>query len=234
MRCSWSIIALQILVTVEGAGAGALLISLALGLGAAGALAYRRAAFVRSLHTVLSPAPIVFLLLFLLVSPVSKLVIGGAADARLADVSGDAPVVVVVFNEFPVASLMLPDERLDAQRYPNIAELAGDSNWFRHTATVHPQSEAAVPGILTGRWPRPGALPIAADHPQNIFTLLGRGYRVQAAESLTRLCPPDLCRRQTSGLGERLRSLTSDLSVVALHLLLPDDLRERLPSISGS
>jgi Sulfatase len=64
--------------------------------------------------------------------------------------------------------------------------------------------------------------------------LLGRTYRIEAAEAVTRLCPVDLCPRgQPEPFGSRLRSLADDVGVVYGHELLPDTLRERLPSISG-
>jgi hypothetical protein len=229
-----ALIALQLLKDLIVGGSSGLLIPLALAVGAGGALAYARAEAVRSALTVLSPAPAVFVVLFLFFSPVSKLVTGGEATAALADVRARTPVILLVLDEFPVTALMRPDQSIDAGRYPHFAALARHSTWFTRTVTVHPQSEYAVPAVLTGRWPRAGKLPILADHPRNIFTLLGGAYDVEASESLTRLCPPELCRRRKESAGERLRSLASDLSVVSLHLLLPDDLGERLPSISTS
>ena len=127
-------------------------------------LVYSRAGIARSCLTVLSPAPLVFLL-FPFASRVNKLVIGGEADASAADVSGSAPVVMVVFDELPVSSLLRPDGEIDTGRYPSFAALARGSTWFRRTATVHPNSEHAVPAVLTGRWPSADRLPIAADTP---------------------------------------------------------------------
>lgn len=229
-----AIIALQVLKGIADGSSEALFpLSALLGLG--GALVYWRVRPLRSFLTVLSPTPLVVLLLFLFVSPVSKLVTGGEAEASLADVSASAPVVMVVLDELPLSSLLRPDGEIDAERYPSFAAIARDSTWFTRTATTHPNSEHAVPSILTGRWPIRDTLPIVADHPQNVFTLLGRSHRVKVTETLTRLCPSELCREeQGESLGSRLGSLASDLSVVSLHLLLPDDLRLRLPSISGT
>ena len=61
----------------------ALSVPLAVAVGAGAAALYARAAAVRSFMTVLSPAPLLFLVLFLVVSPVSELVLPtGAVRGR--------------------------------------------------------------------------------------------------------------------------------------------------------
>ena len=62
-------------------GSDALMIILAVGLGLAAAALYARAEPVRSFLSVLTPAPIVFLVLFLFISPVHKLTLQGEASA---------------------------------------------------------------------------------------------------------------------------------------------------------
>ena len=223
-----------VLERITGRSQGALMLPLAALLGAGAAVAYARHEAVRSTLTVLSPAPLVFLVLFLLFSPVTKLVTGGEADAELAQVRSSTPVAFVVFDELPLTSLLGADGRFDAERYPNFAALARRSDWYRDTATVDSGTEHAVPAILDGRWPRAHDVPTLADHPHNLFTLLGRSHRVNAGEVITRMCPENVCgSREQENLGGRLRSLVSDSGVVVAHLLLPDDLRDGLPSISG-
>ena len=85
--------------------------------------------------------------------------------------------------------------------------------------------------MLTGRKPREGDLPIAADHPQSLFTLLSRSHRLSVVEPITDVCPTDLCSEDRPDMANRLTSLAKDLRVVSLHLLLPDDLDEDLPPI---
>jgi Sulfatase len=102
--------------------------------------------------------------------------------------------VLVVFDEFPGDTLLAPNGRIDAGRFPNFAALAGDSTWFRNAATVYDSTTKAVPLILDGIRPRRGTSPIVRDHPQSIFTALGaRGYRIEAAEEATALCPRRYC-----------------------------------------
>jgi hypothetical protein len=205
-------------------------------LAALGAIAYWRFAVLRAFLTVLAPAPLIFLLLFLFHSPVSKLTLASEAEARVAQVSARAPVVVVVFDEFPTSSLMGPGRQLDTTRYPHFAALARDATWFRNANAVSDYSEYATAAVLTGRYARRDQLPTFADHPQSIFTLLGGSYRMSVFEGLTSICPRNLCKRhdtQQSFRG-RMSSLVSDLSVVYLHVALPASMEERLPSIATS
>src|SRR3954453_8720004 len=46
------------------------------------------------------------------------------------------PVVFVVFDEFPADDLLRPDGTIDAERFPNFAELASISTWFPNPTTV--------------------------------------------------------------------------------------------------
>ena len=205
-------------------------------IAAAAAFAYSRVGAVRSVLSVLGPAPLLFLGLFLFGSPVSKLTLAEDSQARPADIEGKAPVVMVVFDEFPSLSLLDRSGRIDPVRYPNFASLADDATWFRNATTVQGNTSLAVPAILTGVYPRDASkLPIASDYPQNLFTLLGGGYRLNVTEAVTRICPGSLCSQASGeGLPGRLESLASDLSVVYLHMVLPSGLRDRLPSVTAT
>ena len=43
----------------------------------------------------------------------------------------------VVFDEFPADDLLRPDGTIDAERFPNFAELASISTWFPNANTVY-------------------------------------------------------------------------------------------------
>jgi hypothetical protein len=209
--------------------AGALLIGVAL------AVAAWRLRAVRSFLTLLSAAPLVFLALFLLSSPVSKLIVSsGGAQAAAIRVRATTPVVFLLFDELPVIDLQDESGAIDAARFPNFARLAAGSTWFRNTTTLSATTTVAVPAILTGQKPVKGALPIFHDHPNNLFTLLGKRYRMQVTESQTRLCPQKLCKRKNGDTGSRLSSLYSDVKVVYLHLVSPPALEDRLPVVDES
>ena len=212
-------------------GGSAIAVPVAALVGAGLAALYARAAAVRTFITVLSPVPLLFLVLFLVVSPVSELVLPEDAEAVAGQSRSRTPVVVVVFDELPATSLMDPRDRIDADRYPAFASFARDATWYRNATTVAGRTTEAVPALLTGRRPREGDLPIAADHPQSLFTLLSRSHRLAVIEPITDVCPSDLCAEDRPGLGNRLRDLARDLRVVSAHLLLPDDLDDELPPI---
>jgi hypothetical protein len=236
-------IVLQFLKDNVVTGPAGFLIVLALVLGAMGAWLYARAELPRQVLTVLSPAPLVFLGLFLLVSPVHKLILPQhAAAAADVKVGGDAPVVVLLFDELPVTSLMDGKGNVDAGRYPHFAELAKHSTWYRNTTTIASYTTRAVPALMSGEDPR-SRLPIASDQPHSIFTLLGRSYAMNVAETATSVCPAKLCggKDLEVGAGEagrggtrfrsRMRELASDLRIVSEHLLLPEGIARHLPAI---
>lgn len=214
-------------------GGGAALLALGAIAGVAIAFAYARLPAVPSVLTVLAPVPVIFLALFLLTSPVSKLVLPqGEAKASDVEIRSTTPVVLVVFDEFASYMLMDEERRIDRTRYPNFAAFADDSVWYRNATTVSDGTVFAVPALLSGRRPAQDALPIAADYPENVFTLLGDSHEVHAVETATNLCPEDLCgERDREPFGRRLRSLAEDLGVVSLHLVLPESLRSHLPAV---
>ena len=226
-----AVIALQALKRLGGPGS--LLVALAAVAGVLGAGAYAHRAEVRSVTSALAVAPALFLALFLFHSQATKLTFEGEARAQIAEVRPTPPIVFVVFDELPIASLLDAQHRIDPVRYPHFAELARAATWFRYATTVGEGTLHAVPALLTGRYPRPGELPRYADHPQNLFTLLGRGDAMRVDEAETHLCPARLCPRSGSSFPSRMRALTADLSAVYLHVLLPEDLARDIPSVSN-
>ena len=94
------------------------LIVLSLAIGAGLAALYARAEPVRSFLRVLSPAPLVFLALFLFTDPIAKLAFPDEAQARSIGGVTQAPIVVVLLDELPVHTLLDDRGRIDAARYP--------------------------------------------------------------------------------------------------------------------
>jgi hypothetical protein len=214
-------------------GSGALLIGLALLVGGAAAVAYARTAAVPAVLSVLAPFPIVFLLLFLLGSDVSKLVLPqGNVRAADAAVDSNVPVVFLIFDELDANLLMDARQRIDATRYPNLAALARDGTWYPNATTVNSQTTLAVPALLSGRRPTPDLLPISADYPNNLFTLLADSHEIHATETATQVCPERLCgKRKREPLAKRLRSLAKDLGIVSTHLVAPERMESDLPAV---
>ncbi|MFV9672035.1 MAG: sulfatase-like hydrolase/transferase [Acidimicrobiia bacterium] len=141
---------------------------------------------------------------------------------------------MVVFDEFPVASLMDENGNIEEEIYPGFARLAEDGTWFRNAITVQQQTENSLPAILSGKNPPAGKLPTAGDHPFTLFTLLADSYDLQVREAVTDLCPEYACEntsRPVRPAVERWSALINDLRVVSGHLFLPDDMGDELPPI---
>ncbi len=186
----------------------------------------------RTFLTVLSPAPLLFVVLFLVFSPVSDLVMpGDAASSVGGPASSKTPIVHIVLDELPTTTLTGADGTIDAALFPNLARFAADATWYRHATTVSDTTPEAVPAQLTGERPRPGELPTSTHHPRSLFTLLSRSHEFTANEPITDVCPADLCPEPRPSLRSRISGLAKDLRIVAEHLLLPDDMREGLPAI---
>jgi Sulfatase len=215
-------------------GSDVLLIAIALALGAGGALLYARAEPVRSFLTVLSPAPVVFLALFLFISPVSKITLSGEASAQSIAGIKPIPVVMVVFDELPGTSLLDARNEVDPVRYPGFAQLAKDGTWFRNAHTIYDSTSKAVPAIMDGDYPEKGVLPTSSEHPNSLFALLGKSHAMNVSEEATTVCPRDLCKdaRLDEPFVERLGSMTEDLGLVYAHVAAPPGIEADLPSVS--
>ena len=181
----------------------------------------------------LAVANLFFLGSFFLLSPTSELVAGGSSG-DLGDVTVpalDGPVVVIVLDEFPAATIMRADGSLNEERYPGFAELASVSTWFRNASSQYNLTHRAVPSILDGTLGDDDDLPTWGDHPRNLFTLLGGDVPVHRYESVTDLCPPTVCEPPPR---QPLSQAIEDASVVYGHRVLPGALRDDLPAIDNS
>lgn len=191
-----------------------------------------RSASFRSITTFGLLLPLILVVQSTFFSPLRTIVNpSGAEGGKPAEVSRPGDVVVLVFDEFPLASLLTREARIDAQAFPNLARLAGDAVWYRNASTVHHFTLQAVPSLLTGRRPRVGALARVSDHPHNLFTLLRGTHEVVAHEPLTALCPDDLCPPDHEPFVRRWGSLSRDVAVLSGHAVLPRRLRRELPPV---
>jgi uncharacterized membrane protein YgcG len=212
------------------------LILLSVAIGAALAVLFARTEGLRSFLTILSPAPLVFLALFLFTAPVSKLAFPEEAQAKNVGGINRTNVVVVLFDEFPSTNLMDAKHNVDAKRFPHFAELERNSTWFRNAYTIYDSTERAQPAIFDGDLPSKDKLPTSADHPNSIFTLFAKTHRLNVSEEATTVCPPKLCKKSNSqadeDYGQRMSSMTSDLGLVWLHVVAPPKAESELPSVS--
>lgn len=171
-----------------------------------------------------------FLALFLFASRSSELIWSAGGEeieaVRLED--SETPVVWLVLDEFPLSTILLPDGSINAERFPELAELSERSTWFRNAASPASLTTNAVPALLTGNVPENGQLPTFDNNPRNAFTLLGTELPVERYEIVTDLCPEQMCTPRGDG---SIRTALVDFGVVLGHRKLPAAVRSRLPAI---
>jgi hypothetical protein len=211
-----------------------LLIVLSVAIGVGLAVLWARAEPVRSFLNILSPVPLVFLLLFLFSGQISELAFPDEAKALSIGGVARAPIVVVLLDELPSNTLVDENDKLDAKRFPGFGELAKNATWFRNAYTVYDSTERAQPAIMDGDLPEKDRQPISSDHPNSIFSLFAKSHRMNVDEEATTVCSRDLCT-DTIGdesYGGRISSMTEDLGLVWLHVVSPPDIENDLTSVS--
>jgi Sulfatase len=210
---------------------GPVLVAIALVTGALAVVLYARQSWARLWLRYLAPAPLVFALVFLLMSPTSKLVLpaqaesSGGGQAPAAAASGEQPpVVMILFDEFPLSSLLDSKGQIDRRVYPNFAELADQSTWYRNATGVAGYTPWAMPSMLTGNYPAKVKAPSYTEYPDNMLTLFGKFYDLKVYETISQLCPPSRCR-STAGNLDRvgLRAVLGDSARVFKEIVSPYD-----------
>lgn len=211
-----------------------LLIALSVAVGAAVAALWARAEPVRSFLNVLSPVPLVFLLLFLFSGQISELAFPDEAEARTIGGVARAPIVVVLLDELPVNTLVDANGDLDDERFPGFGRLAANATWFKNAYTIYDSTERAQPAIMDGNLPAKDKQPISSDHPNSIFSLFAKTHRMNVDEEATTVCSRDLCENQIldESYGSRMSSMAEDLGLVWLHVVSPPDIEGDLASVS--
>ena len=208
-------------------------IAVALTVAGGAALAYQRFDGVRTFVTLLSPAVVVVPALFLVNADVRGAVVPTNALVSSVRPADTPPIVIVVFDEFPVSSLLNDNHEIDNDRYPNFARLAATATWYRNASTVSSQTVWAVPGLVTGQYPvQPNAVPTRRYYPNNLFTMLSESYQMTVFGQFLQLCPADSCTYDLE-VHDSLRALVADLGLVYLHIISPDSVAAQLPPIVG-
>ena len=119
----------------------------------------------------------------------------GPSPVAAAPVQPDpsTPIVLVMMDELPTASLMNSGGSIDRRRFPNLAAFASTSTWYRDNVAAGDFTGWAIPPILTGRLGNKYLLPTNAAQPDNIFNLLGADHRLHVLEELTEICSKSMC-----------------------------------------
>lgn len=167
--------------------------------------------------------------LFLLGAPWPRTTAPTPTPARAA-----TPVVVLVLDEFPLATLLDKAGGIDERWFPSFARLSREAAWYREARTVSDDTFKAVPALLSGQLPRPPQAPWHRDFPTNLFTLLAQTHALDVVETHTSLCPPSLCQAGRPSRSRRLRSAAADLAILYAHRVTPRAWAGGLPSIAYS
>jgi len=163
-----------------------------------------RSTFVQNFALCLGLAVPVVIVAFLARYPVWTEVGPHEKAAEIAQIEVDTPVVMVIFDELPLAALENAKGRIDATLFPNFAALAENSSWYPDMTARATNTVNAVPAIMTGRPPTIGFAekltpPGLPDYPDNLCRIAeSGGYALNTYEPIT-----DLCRRKF-GLGGRV------------------------------
>jgi len=186
--------ALAALAAVQIAGSWARPPALAMAL-AAGLVAWVlvvRVSHARLWFQLLAVLPLASVLLFLTASRASDAVSAGGFEAVDRSSGDGAPIVLIVLDELPTASLL--DERglIDPVRFPNIARFGDDATWYRNHTTTSGWTATAVPAIFSGQLPE-NSTSLFTERPDNIFRLLEESHDLVVSEAVTRLCPVETC-----------------------------------------
>ena len=205
------------------------------GTGALLATAFTRYRLLQTAVGYASWALLAFAAWFLVMAPSSDIAFASLGDLpEFGEVANPVPIVMLVFDEFPVATMIDSRGALLEDIFPSFAALAADGVWYRNGVGVRQQTEEALPTILSGVGAKLGSVAISSKHPLNLFTLLSDAYDIEAMETVTSLCPDFACAnssRQIDPWSQRWTALAVDLSVVYGHLTMPRGVSDRLPAI---
>jgi hypothetical protein len=207
----------------------------AVGSGALFAIAFARYQMVRTGVGYASWALLAFGAWFLAGAPSSDIAFASFDNRpEFGEAANPVPIVMMVFDEFPVATMIDSEGALLEGIFPSFADLAADGVWYRNGVGIRQQTEEALPTILSGVGADLGSVAISSNHPLNLFTLFSDTYDVAAMETVTSLCPDFACAnssRLIEPLAERWSAMAVDLSVVYGHLTMPQAVSDSLPAI---
>jgi hypothetical protein len=195
---------------------------------------------IRSLDTVFVFAAVavpVLAIMFLATSATAALIWSDPEPEPSADTTAiGSPHHIVMFqlDEMPLASIMDVDGSVNEALFPNFARLADEGTWYRNALSDSIATTQSVPAILTGVKDPERESPSHAEHPDNLFTLIGDTYEMHVIEWVAEMCPEEVCPDYAGRAPARFTNLVKDVGVVYGHLTLPGSMRDSLPSIDNS
>jgi hypothetical protein len=213
-------------------------------------LIYCFSATLRMVLTVLSMvifiAPVVFLWSPAVQSVLSK---PESMEAGTSPSPGNSPdVVMIIFDELPMISLIDEAGEIDGGRYPNFRRLADTSTWYRNTTTTYYSTSRAVTDMLVagnhknylrnvhGDSPLSSSGPYDRTRfPSNLFSLLEEDHAVFAIEhdSPQLAINSDNPTEFVPVFNDRMRALLTDSLIIYGHIITPKQFLWHLPVIEG-
>lgn len=190
---------------------------------------YPRSQNLRSFLSLCALAAVVVPVNFLLLTPTRSLLLANepAANSERTLLDLQAPVVMIVFDELSLSSLLDSDGEINSRLFPNFHRLASSSTWFLNATTNYGNTERSVPSLLTGRLQEKNSVSNSyVQNPDNLFTVLKASSGVFAVEPATQLCPPKICEQPASTRTTLLRQLVADFWLIYQNVMVPDRLAE--------
>ena len=196
--------------------------AVALAVGCALAVLLARAPALRQALRYAAPAPLVFVLVFALTAPAGALVRPAKSGSSATAATGTKPPIVVLFlDEFPTRAMLDAEGGIDERLFPNLARLAGESTWYPNATGVAGYTPYAIPSMLSGTFPERRLAPAYVEYPDNLFSLLGEQYQVNAFESISQLCSPRFCTDAPAGRETGFRPMLEDTIDIAAEVVSP-------------
>ncbi|MBT5549094.1 MAG: sulfatase-like hydrolase/transferase [Nitrospina sp.] len=185
--------------------------------------------------TYISPVIFVFPFLFVITFPTSVLSTSYEPRKNYPKVSiaKGTPVIFVLLDEFPLSAILNHDLLIDKSSFPNFKRISNQFHWFRNTSANYDHTKNALIGMLTGLDHKINEIGSYKKFPNNLFTLLGYDYQVEAHESsLSDLCPPHICSEQQD--TRSFRPYLMDVLAIYFNIVLPRPISFGVPDISQS
>jgi hypothetical protein len=177
-------------------------------------------------------ACLIFIAKFLFFSPVKNLLKKQTEVISDIVVNKENPIFLIVFDEFPLISILNNDKQIDAIKFPAFADFSKQATWYPNTTTVAGLTTLAIPSILSGLNPITSQTTIANSNnfPINLFTLFAKTHKLNVHENFSKMCPQHLCKKLWE---QSYSSLVKDSWIIFLHTIYPQHLRKSLPAINN-
>ena len=184
-----------------------------------------RSSFLQDLIRFSSVTALIFPIVFLSHKNIYPLVKLESHQVKSVDTNFQSPVVIILFDQLATAALINDAGSIDQLRYPSFYELSRSAYWFKNATTNAQSTVVSVPSLLTGKYPVGKKAPNGQEYPNNLFGLLRGSVHMNVHEHATNLSPPNV--EDDSNYSGFL----TDLGLIYLHIVLPDNLSNDLPSI---